>query len=575
MFGLGRVADKRAERKRLRKQAVRSQEQVPHHRLDVAGLPPQSRYPQDDSQQQQPQPSRYPQRRQPPPPSRYPQQQQHHHPQRQQQQDQNQNQQRQLHEAQHQQQTQQAQRQQSKQEQEPGHHIQHQQEHQKDQLAHQHERQQQPQHHPPTHQPPIIPLPKATISAAPPPRPPPLPANPPPTNSSHTPQTMSPVSSAAARSSMPPPSISSIPQTFPGRLMVGSWNLEQFTMHGKDTRVSGEKIGRVADTLVCCLQRLGAGGLMIVALQEVLAPAAVTCLVEALALKSARAWGCFVTQQPVGRYGRSEFAAFIWTDSPSICLDPATHFHVLTGQDLAQHVRTGKADASKGFLRSPLYGLFRVGAANLLLLNCHLSATATDAAAEVAMLDRLVTAIRADNAKLEHRFSFFNLVRSSQRRGAILVLGDFNLPIPASLNPLPPCLPPPPSHPPNTLGADSDAPTMPQTRAQTALQRAHPATPWQVFQRFGYANLVPAHLPTNSPFAKSRVHIDDIFLPASLAPRMAIAAGVEQPPASVTDKAGYPNHLFVWAELDMSVLQPGTPSVKLSKIRPLHPPRMK
>ncbi|MEW5315264.1 MAG: hypothetical protein WDW38_006706 [Sanguina aurantia] len=372
---------------------------------------------------------------------------------------------------------------------------------------------------------------------------------------------------------MPP---ASIPQIFLGKLMVGSWNLEQFTMHGKDTRISGEKIGRIANTLVCCLQRLGAGGLMIVALQVGgPGPRSSDLPGRGPGPEERQGLGCFVTQQPVGRYGRSEFAAFIWTDSPSICLDPATHFHVLTGQDLAQHVRTGKADASKGFLRSPLYGLFRVGAANLLLLNCHLSATATDAAAEVAMLDRLVTAIRADNAKLEHRFSFFNLVRSSQRRGAILVLGDFNLPIPASLNPLPPCLPPPPSHPPNTLGADSDAPTMPQTRAQTALQRAHPATPWQVFQRFGYANLVPAHLPTNSPFAKSRVHIDDIFLPASLAPRMAIAAGVEQPPASVTDKAGYPNHLFVWAELDMSVLQPGTPSVKLSKIRPLHPPRMK
>lgn len=82
-------------------------------------------------------------------------------------------------------------------------------------------------------------------------------------------------------------------------------------------------------------------------------------------------WGAVTSPRPLGR-SSAERAAFLWTEGGAVTTDPQSNFHLLGGD--AAVLRAGNADSRDGLLRSPFFGLFRVGAANLVVVNVHVAA---------------------------------------------------------------------------------------------------------------------------------------------------------------------------------------------------------
>lgn len=80
---------------------------------------------------------------------------------------------------------------------------------------------------------------------------------------------------------------------------------------------------------------------------------------------------------------------------------------------------------------------------------------------------------------------------------------------------------------------------------------------WDHFRSKGWQNLVDISTPTNWRVKdpSNLKHFDDIWLQNSLA-AMSLTSGVAKPPPYVlSDDQAYPNHLLVWAVLDLSALQ--------------------
>ncbi|KAG2483749.1 hypothetical protein HYH03_017404 [Edaphochlamys debaryana] len=264
-------------------------------------------------------------------------------------------------------------------------------------------------------------------------------------------------------------------------LLLGSWNLQHFTLNAALPRAAAQKVAHVAATLRDWAAAEGAGGSVVVALQEVMTPEAVPFLAAYLTERAAepggggRVWHC-ATSGPVG--SNAERSAFLWSGPPPpqapsrrsgggwrswfgagaggsagagagagpgpgggarrgpqapLHADPGSCFSLLGEEDLAEVLRNrGQEVAGGRFLRSPYYGLFRLGHANLLLANVHLAADLGDAREELAALHRLAAAAQRPNARLFRRHSLGGRLVSRRQRGLMAVLGDFNCPAPAA-----------------------------------------------------------------------------------------------------------------------------------------------
>ncbi|KAG2425995.1 hypothetical protein HXX76_013366 [Chlamydomonas incerta] len=257
-------------------------------------------------------------------------------------------------------------------------------------------------------------------------------------------------------------------------VLLASWNLERFSLQAADCRLTARKVANVCATLrqLCAAEGGGCG--VVVALQEVFSGEAVAFLADYLNEKEAaaaaaaaaagagsggngrggvRTWHC-VTSGPLGN--NAERAAFLWSGPPSaphpppsrwlprrlapcgrpaatppppapLFADPGCSFQLLREDDLRAMLRGRQEPGAEGrFIRSPFFGLFRVGWANLLVVNVHLAAEAAAARSEVAALNRLAAAIEAPNCRLLRRRMLGGLLRGRHRRGLVAIAGDFN-----------------------------------------------------------------------------------------------------------------------------------------------------
>ncbi|PNH07992.1 hypothetical protein TSOC_005492 [Tetrabaena socialis] len=272
-----------------------------------------------------------------------------------------------------------------------------------------------------------------------------------------------------------------------------------------------------------------------------------------------------------------------------------------SGNREGQVLRDRSQVACEGrFLRSPFYALFRVGYANLLLVNVHLAAGKAAANSELSALHNLAAAVERPNARLFRRHSLSGRLRGRAPRGLTVVLGDFNCSAgpavalarpaagaaPAPAAPAPPARAPPGPVCEATMRPGARPATAPAT-APAAAPAAVPAAPapdgWPAFQRHGWLNALAqprppttaahgAPAPAAPPLltatnwrAKQPLALDAICLPGAHA-GLVTGRGVCAPPPYVdaSQPAVYPNHLLCWVRLDLGPLQraPG-------KVRPL------
>ncbi|GLC48316.1 hypothetical protein PLESTB_000082900 [Pleodorina starrii] len=260
-------------------------------------------------------------------------------------------------------------------------------------------------------------------------------------------------------------------------LLLATWNLEHFSVGAADSGTVARKVAHICETLRTLCSREGPHASVVVALQEVFCSRAVSFLASYLTEKDAverggsgRVWHG-VTSEPLGN--NPERAAFLWAGPPPqqppqrgvrrapLNADASSGFQLLRKEDLDTLIGGQRAqqqqqqlDEGKGpggrFIRSPFYGLFRVGYANLLLVNVHLAAEAAAARSELSALHGLANAIQSPNCRLLRRHSLGGRLRGRKPRGMVAILGDFNCPISRrAIAVAGPATPPPP--PPGTL----------------------------------------------------------------------------------------------------------------------------
>ncbi|GIL52879.1 hypothetical protein Vafri_8640 [Volvox africanus] len=100
---------------------------------------------------------------------------------------------------------------------------------------------------------------------------------------------------------------------------------------------------------------------------------------------------------------------------------------VTSSPNLAQGMPRSEGDPHPfHFIRSPFFGLFRVGYANLVLINVHLAAGKKAARRELSTLNNLAEAIMGSNGRLLRRHLLGGRLKGRKPRGLVSVLGDFN-----------------------------------------------------------------------------------------------------------------------------------------------------
>ncbi|EFJ47328.1 hypothetical protein VOLCADRAFT_92096 [Volvox carteri f. nagariensis] len=319
---------------------------------------------------------------------------------------------------------------------------------------------------------------------------------------------------------------------------------------------------------------------VVVALQEISTSTAVPFLARYMTEMdsreggSGRVWHC-LTSRPVGN--NLEKSAFLWSRSPHeapLHSGQVPSFQLLSEEDLQRVIRPpenqqmqqqqgqgqpggggggGGVSGNIAFRRSPFFGLFRVGYANVLLVNVHLAAKETEARSELEALHLVATAIREPNSHLFHRHCLGGLFRSRKPRGLLAVLGDFNCPMRMS---------------------GAAGPASGQVNENS----------WQRFLRNGWFDaLITGNNPLSDnlhggaaprPTLHTNWHaqelraFDAICLPLTHA-GLVQERGVCRPPEPQPQTSDYPNHLLCWVRLDLGPLQeaPG-------KLRPLVTPRL-
>ncbi|GIL83243.1 hypothetical protein Vretifemale_12101, partial [Volvox reticuliferus] len=155
-----------------------------------------------------------------------------------------------------------------------------------------------------------------------------------------------------------------------------------------------------------------------------------------------------VTSGPLGN--NSERAAFVWSGPPTpssgqseerlagccggargrseapLHVDLRRNFQLLSKDDLA--TIQGEPQPAH-FIRSPFFGLFRVGYANLVLVNVHIAAGKKEARSELSALNCLAEAITGPNGRLLNRHFLGGRLKGRTPRGMVSILGDFNCPL--------------------------------------------------------------------------------------------------------------------------------------------------
>ncbi|EFJ47327.1 hypothetical protein VOLCADRAFT_92092 [Volvox carteri f. nagariensis] len=293
---------------------------------------------------------------------------------------------------------------------------------------------------------------------------------------------------------------------------------------------------------------------------------------------SGRVWHC-LTSSKLGN--NSEKSAFLWSSPPPsgpLGTSHKGHSFVLcclaaevsvirkpkgkTKKQQQEQQQQGQGQPGGGgggvsgniaLRRSPFFGLFRVGYANVLLVNVHLSADEDEARSELEALHLVATAIREPNSHLFHRHCLGGLFRSRKPRGLLAVLGDFNCPMRMS---------------------GAAGPASGQVNENS----------WQRFLRNGWFDaLITGNNPLSDnlhggaaprPTLHTNWHaqelraFDAICLPLTHA-GLVQERGVCRPPEPQPQTSDYPNHLLCWVRLDLGPLQeaPG-------KLRPLVTPRL-
>eukprot|EP00198_Chlamydomonas_reinhardtii_P012312 XP_001701649.1 predicted protein [Chlamydomonas reinhardtii] len=423
-----------------------------------------------------------------------------------------------------------------------------------------------------------------------------------------------------------------------------------------ESSLAARKVANVCATLRQLCAAEGGGCAVVVALQEVFSaeavnfmtaylnerekPAAAAAAGAAVVGTAAggeggggegrRTWHC-VTSEPLGN--NAERAAFLWSGPPSpspganppppsgagrwlprwlpcgrpaarpppapLFADPEHSFRLLREEGMKTVLRGRQEQVAEGrFIRSPFFGLFRVGWANLLVLNVHLAADPAAARSEVAALNRLAAAIEAPNCRLLRRRLLGGLLRGRRRRGLVAIAGDFNCSPPG--RPVAPTVRPPAcavagggSQPEADTRAGAEAggvaadaaavEAAPIAAARAGKAAAAGENGWDTLSSKGWVNVLAAAdgataagpgagaaSSGNAGGGKSQAAAP---LPATnwraKQPRALDAICVRADDVAEGQPAVYPNHLLCWVRLDLTPLQqaPGKPRALLAPAR--------
>lgn len=374
-----------------------------------------------------------------------------------------------------------------------------------------------------------------------------------------------------------------------------------FTINSQNTRCNAEKIAN----MTAALRGLAAAdSIVILALQEVLSVEAVQFWCDYMTEKTRRSWACVVSPKALGR-SSAERAAFMWTQSPRLQVDPDHNFQLLSDADGEKLLKGNQKDPRPGLLRSPFFGLFRVDQANLVLLNVHLAADKTLADAEMRLLHGLAAAVQHPNKRLFRRRAMFGLFKRRHVRGCCIILGDMNCTPPKRTNDPASSVIQAPAGPTkqnqkqqqqrhagaagariaigNGITASPEAAATAAAAASAAAAQQHRSGTadgqhqavkhsWLALRADGWTNLLPDDVCTTHR-AKQLRHLDDIWLPATLAPLLVRGGGQAQVirQGEYMKPESYPNHLMVYVELDVRPLQEGI-RIGKPKPRPLNLP---